>query len=286
MGHVPPAGTMTDASRAIDDGSFGRLAGLVHRESGIVLSESKRSLVVSRLGRRIRELGLADFAAYCSYLDRGEDRAETQRLISLLTTNVTRFFREGHHFDALKSDLLPPLLNRARSGGRVRIWSAGCSSGEEPYSIAMCILALMPEASRHDIKVLGMDIDAEVIARARRGSYANLGEDDIPASLRKDFFEPDPTLPQALRVTTAARSLVTFNELNLLRDWPMRGPFDVIFCRNVVIYFDAETQAGLWRRFAEILAPGGTLFLGHSERIGPAEAGLFETTGVTRYQRR
>lgn len=278
--HMPGVG-----EPGIDDRSFRQIAAIVHGEFGIALSENKRGLVVSRLSRRLRDLRLPDFEAYCSYLDKAEGRDERRQMCSLLTTNVTRFFREAHHFRVLVDEVLPPLVARARAGGRVRLWSAGCSSGEEPYSIALTVLQLCPDAPRRDIRVLGTDIDPQVIRRGREGVY-DLREADIPDDLRKAHFIPEEARPGTWRVGTDLRKLVTLAELNLMDDWPMKGRFDVIFCRNVVIYFDAETQQRLWTRFAEALAvPGGTLFLGHSERVtGPATDRL-TPVGVTQYRR-
>ena len=269
----------------IDEKSFRRLAGIVQAECGIVLNDSKRNLLASRLGRRLRELGLADFEAYCRFLETEQGPEERRRMTSLLTTNVTRFFREMHHFDALETQVLPPLVARAQSGGRVRIWSAGCSSGEEPYSIAATVLKVMPQAGRYDIRILGTDIDPEMIRKGRSGVYWGLDCAQFPPDARRRIFEGESAPEEAWRVSEGLRGLVTLAELNLMQDWPMRGQFDVIFCRNVVIYFDAETQARLWKRFASVMAPSGYLFVGHSERVaGPAEAS-FTPSGVTQYRR-
>ena len=280
--------TVTDAPTAatfeVDDRSFRRLAEMVRADFGIALGENKRSLLVSRLSKRLRDLQLPTFAAYCNYLDGEAGAVERRRMCALLTTNVTRFFREAHHFRALSDQVLPPLLARARTGGRVRLWSAGCSSGEEPYSLGLTLLQACPDAARLDIRILGTDIDPEVIRQGRVGVY-DLREAQIPVALREAYFEPVPSADGHARVGPELRRLVTLAELNLIRDWPMKGRFDVIFCRNVVIYFDAELQARLWIRFAETLAPGGHLFVGHSERVaGPATDRLVPA-GVTQYRR-
>lgn len=269
---------------ALDDRSFRRLAEIVRQEFGISLGENKRSLIVSRLSKRLRELQLPDFAAYCRHLDGGEGAAERRRMCALLTTNVTRFFREAHHFEALAGDVFPPLIERARAGGRVRLWSAGCSSGEEPYSLALTLLKACPEAPQLDIRILATDIDPGVLRHAREGVY-DLNGAQIPPALREAYFAADPGGDGLCRVGTDLRRLVTLAELNLMSEWPMTGRFDVIFCRNVAIYFDVATQARLWMRFSEALAPRGHLFVGHSERVAGPAAGRFVPVGVTQYRR-
>jgi chemotaxis protein methyltransferase CheR len=212
----------------------------------------------------------------------GEGVDERQRMLAALTTNVTRFFREPHHFDHLKEKVLPPLLEQARRGGRVRIWSAACSSGQEPFSIAMTILSLMPDAASRDIKVLATDIDPNMVAEGRRAVYAPHLLDGVPADYRKRWTS---TSAAGVRMHDDLRELVTFNELNLIGDWPMKGRFDAIFCRNVAIYFEDDTQARVWSRFAPLIPTDGALYIGHSERIqGPAVA-AFRPDGVTTYRK-
>jgi chemotaxis protein methyltransferase CheR len=204
-------------------------------------------------------------------------------MIAALTTNVTRFFREPHHFEHLKERLLAPMAEEIRNGRRVRIWSAGCSSGQEPYSIALSILSVMPDARSFDLRILATDINAHVLETARQASYTAEEAASVPVALRRAWMEPQPD--GALRLDAAVRGLVTFRPLNLIGAWPMKGPFDAVFCRNVVIYFDERTQMRLLSRMAALLKPGGFLYLGHSERlVGPAEA-LFRSDGTTSYQR-
>ena len=268
----------------VDDASFRLLASIVHSDCGIVLSDSKRNLVVSRLSRRLRDLRLPDFQAYCRYLEAEGGPQERRRMTSLLTTNVTKFFREAHHFLELEGKVLPPLIKRAKAGGRVRVWSAGCSSGQEPYSIAIKLLELLPDAAHYDIRILGTDIDPDMIRTGQAAEYTSVDDDQMPIQLRQKYFTATRD-GMSIRAVRAVRDLVTFAELNLIQDWPMRRHFDVIFCRNVVIYFDADTQRRLWSRFAEVLATDGHLFVGHSERVsGPAEA-QFNPAGVTQYRR-
>lgn len=269
------------ATIEMSDADYRRITERVHAEYGLYLPDAKKDLVYSRLLRRVRALGLPGFAAYCSFVESPAGAAERTEMLSALTTNVTHFFREMHHFDLLRQSVLPPLLQAARKGGRLRIWSAGCSSGQEPYSLALTVLSLLPEAARHDIRILATDVDPQVIARASEGSYPASDRASIPQPMLAQCTEPTS---DGFRIGDAARALVTFAPLNLMGDWPMRGPFDVIFCRNVAIYFDAPTQERLWQRFAGLMRPGGHLLIGHSERVtGPAETSL-ENVGITAYR--
>ncbi|MCW2283280.1 chemotaxis protein methyltransferase CheR [Rhodoblastus acidophilus] len=260
---------------------FRDIAAMLYADARIHLTDSKASLVYSRLIKRLRALNLESFADYCALLREDED--ERAEMLSALTTNVTRFFRERHHFEHLSSRVLPNLLAQARRGGRVRLWSAGCSSGEEPYSIALTILEQDPRAADLDVKVLATDIDPRMVARGRDGIYAEaaLAEDIAAPALQRFFLREGAQR----RAGDELRKMVAFRRLNLNGDWPMRGPFDVIFCRNVAIYFDDATQGALWEKFADKLSPGGWLYIGHSERVdGPASARL-SSAGVTAYRR-
>ncbi|MFN4155266.1 MAG: CheR family methyltransferase [Paracoccaceae bacterium] len=276
---------MPDTDIPLNDREFSRIAELVHTLAGIVLAEAKRPLVHSRLIKRLRVLNLRDFVAYADFISAHGSDAERLELISAVTTNVTSFFREQHHFDTLTTTALPPLMARAQAGARVRIWSAGCSSGEEPYSIAATLLAVCPEVQRYDVRILATDIDRTVIEKTRRAVYppdAASGLD--PQQARRLFTEVKPGEP--LQISEKVKRLVTCNALNLQNNWPMTGPFEVIFCRNVVIYFDKLTQERLWQRFADLLAPDGFLMIGHSERITGAALSEFRTEGMTTYRRR
>ena len=253
----------------------------LHGDAGIALDETKVPLVYSRLAKRIRALGLSSFRDYCALILSHEGVDERQRMLAALTTNVTRFFREPHHFEHLRRHVLPPLLADAGRGGSVRIWSAGCSTGQEPYSIALTILGMLPGAASLDIRILATDIDTNVIATARTAEYPDDLVRDIPVDLRSRWLKR--TGGGAWAMSAEVRELVRFRELNLIRDWPMKRPFHAIFCRNVVIYFDEPTQATIWRRFSDNLIRGGTLLIGHSERVlGPAQS-RFTTTALTTY---
>lgn len=263
------------------DADLAAIAAILHEIAGIVIAPEKGAMVQSRLARRLRTLGLDNFAGYVDLLRSPDGIAERKKMISALTTNVTQFFREGHHFDLLRDTALPPLLAGARAGGRVRIWSAGCSTGQEAFSIAMVLADLAPDLAGLDLRILATDIDAEMIEKGRTACYAQLAADAVPPGYRKRFLEP---LSGGVRVNTALRNLVTFQEHNLHGAWPIRGRFDVIFCRNVVIYFDQAAQDRLWRRFEQTLNPGGWLFAGHSERIRTDRGSRLETAGVTAYR--
>jgi chemotaxis protein methyltransferase CheR len=203
-------------------------------------------------------------------------------MLAALTTNVTRFFREPHHFDHLRQTVLPPLIQRARAGGKIRIWSAACSSGQEPYSAAMVLMSMLPDAGNYDVRILATDIDPNVVAEAREGVYAETLLTGVPDDFRRRWITP--IAPGRVALDDDLRALISFKELNLIGDWPMKGRFDAIFCRNVAIYFDDATQARLWSRFTPRLEDGGVLYIGHSERVsGPAAAEL-APSGITTYR--
>lgn len=269
----------------LDPAAFDCIAGLAYREAGLFIPQAKSAMVRTRLARRLRALKLPDFGAYCDLVESPDGHAELAAMISALTTNVSHFFREEHHFDILRRSLMPRLREKARAGQRIRIWSAGCSNGQEPYSIAMTLrdAGLAPQA---DVRILATDIDPVVVAHARAGRYDETMMAGLPEDLRNRFFTPpEETGESGWRIAPELGRMVVFRELNLLRDWPMRGFFDAIFCRNVVIYFDGDTQSNLWPRFAGQLEPEGWLFLGHSERVSESGLPYFESRGMTSYQR-
>jgi chemotaxis protein methyltransferase CheR len=259
---------------------FASIAATLHAASGISLSPSKTSLVYSRLAKRLRALGLESFRDYCKLIAGSDGVDERQAMLAALTTNVTRFFREPHHFDYLRK-LMPELSAKAKRGGRVRLWSAGCSSGEEPYSIALTILSTLPNANELDVKILATDIDPVILAKAKEGLYSREALEPVPAELRKYFDGADAN--RRFSPAPAVRDMIAFRELNLIGPWPMTQKFDVIFCRNVAIYFDEPTQDRLFGRFAESLNPDGRLFIGHSERVNDAR---FISDGLTAYRLR
>ncbi|WP_443026282.1 CheR family methyltransferase [Sphingomonas sp. CCH5-D11] len=256
-------------SPPLGDAEFRAIAAIMQDEARIHLSDAKTTLVHSRLSRRLREQGLGNFQEYVRLVQK--DREERAAMVVALTTNHTHFFREAHHFDHFRATTMPWLQQRARRGA-IRIWSAGCSSGEEVHTIAMCLLGesrQVPAWLRQaDLKLLATDIAPHVVESASRGLYSAATVEAVPARYREAWMRSSGGDYQ---MAAEARSLVTAKVLNLFEPWPMRQSYDVIFCRNVMIYFDDQANAELQARFVELLAPGGFLYIGHSERlIGPA----------------
>jgi chemotaxis protein methyltransferase CheR len=261
------------------------IAAMIYADAGIHLNESKASLVYSRLSKHIRNLGLKGFREYCTLVSSPEGAPARREMLSHLTTNFTRFFRENHHFEHMKNEVLPELIARAKAGGRVRIWSAASSDGQEPYSIALTLLSLLPNAADYDIRILATDIDPKILALARAGAYDAAALETVSPAMRKQYFrEVDIDGRRKWQVDDRVKKLITYNELNLMAQWPFKGPFDVIFCRNVVIYFDEPTQMKIWTRFAGMLAEGGHLYIGHSERVSGESKALFDNIGITTYR--
>jgi len=266
---------------SLSPAEFAAIAEYAKQAFGLHMPESKREMVFARLIKRLRRVGIADFATYLAYVKQDANSQERSEFLSALTTNVTQFFRENHHFDYLRTVALPPLIDKARKGHRVRIWSAGCSAGQEPYSIAMTLLDLCADAHSLNIKILATDIDPRILDTAKTGRYPLSERAAIPENLRKTAIAAADT--DSFTVSDAVRKLVSFAELNLIAEWPMQGMFDVIFCRNVAIYFDASTQSTLWNRFANLLNDDGHLMIGHSERLSGAAVQKLRNTGVTVY---
>jgi chemotaxis protein methyltransferase CheR len=263
---------------------FSRIAEFLHQTTGIRLTEANDRMVYARLASRVLEVGLTSFSAYLDQVLASKASDEMDRFISALTTNTTHFYREGYHFEFLETNVFPDLINQARSGGRIRIWSAGCSTGEEAYSIAICLLRAFPDAPAHDVKILATDIDLNVLARAKAATYAPNTMRDLSKTLLETGFDPVPDTDH-FTPKPQVRSLVTFRPLNLIEGWPFHGPFDVIFCRNVAIYMDADTQEMILTRFRDVLREDGHLFIGHSERLAPSLKSSFTAVGNTIYRR-
>ena len=278
----PPAPTMVEGEFHFTAEDFQKIAQILHSYAGIALGEGKAALVYSRLAKRLRILGMQSFREYCTLVSDSRQVDERLAMMAALTTNVTRFFREPHHFDHLRDKIMPALAQRARRGGRVRLWSAACSNGQEPYSMAITVLSALPEAPGLDVKILATDIDPNMVAEGRAGIYREEAIEPVPADLRRQWFRKVPD-SQTYQVSDELRTLVSFKELTLIGDWPMRGKFDVIFCRNVVIYFDEPTQERIWSRFAPMIEDKGVLYIGHSERVSGPAARLMETDGLTTY---
>jgi chemotaxis protein methyltransferase CheR len=260
-------GNSADAQEfELSDAVFHRLRELVRRHTGIALADSKRELVYGRLARRLRALELNSFADYCALIESGPG-GEVQELTNAITTNLTSFFRENHHFQQLAGEIFPQIEANRAASKRIRLWSAGCSTGEEPYSIAMIMREALAHLRDWDVKLLATDIDSKVVQTAAAGVYSNDRFTGISPERFKRWFAPVAGRPDHCQASRELKSLVTFRQLNLFDAWPMKGPFDVIICRNVVIYFDKETQRGLFERMAELQEPGAWLIIGHSESL-------------------
>ncbi len=264
------------------DRQFKRLRAFVAEHTGIALSEAKKDMVYGRLSKRIRSHFAGNFQAFCDAIEQG-DAQEQDFLINAITTNLTAFFREAHHFDYLRQRLIPELLRRNAHSRKIRIWSAGCSTGEEPYSIAMS-LAGDNQLAGWDIKILATDLDANVLKHAEAGIYSEERISKLAEQQRQYFQRGRGSNSGLVRLKPEIRERVSFKRLNLLHDWPMRGPFDLIFCRNVVIYFDKPTQTKLFDRFADLLVADGHLFIGHSESLYKVTE-RFTSLGNTIYRR-
>jgi len=265
---------------SMTDSDYRFISQAVYDECGIVLSDQKRDMVYSRLARRVRLLKLSSFADYIRYLETNE-ASEFTEFINAITTNLTSFFREPHHFEFMKKKVLPEMKKNHVNDRRVRIWSAGCSTGMEPYSLAMTLHNKFP--SNWDFKILATDLDTNVLDTAKNGIYQSESVTGVNDSLLQNFFKQDAS-GDRYKVKDKLKQLITFKQLNLLEPWPMKGPFDVIFCRNVVIYFDLKTKNRLFERYYELLRPNGYLILGHSETMS-REVKLFKPLGTTIYQK-
>jgi chemotaxis protein methyltransferase CheR len=252
---------------AFSDTDFDALRKLVKEITGINLTDQKRELVYGRLARRLRVLQLQTFAEYRDILseDGGE---EIRELCNAITTNLTSFFRESHHFDYLRDHVLGPLQANRNASRRVRIWSSACSTGEEPYSLAMTVFESFQDLRSWDVKILATDLDSDVLAKAQRGVYGADRMRNMDRQRLEGFFtEQRGRDGPCYEVIPELKSLITFKQLNLMHTLPMKGPMDAIFCRNVVIYFDKDTQRELFARIAQLQRAGDLLFLGHSESL-------------------
>lgn len=246
---------------SLNDEEFRYIRNLIYEHCRINLHDGKKELVRARLSRRLRELQLSSFAEYCTFVRNNMDK-ELVVLVNLLSTNKTSFFREKSHFPFL-NEILPDIAKKKRVGSRLRLWSSACSSGEEAYSIGMVVAGFLEKYPFPDTKILATDISTKVLEKAVTGQYEKDQVDSIPANYRK--FLTKNKLEYG--ITEKVRHLITFRRLNIMGQWPFKGPFDVIFCCNMMIYFDHPTQVDLINRFYDYLAPQGYLFLGHSESL-------------------
>ncbi|MEL6302074.1 MAG: protein-glutamate O-methyltransferase CheR [Pseudomonadota bacterium] len=266
----------------LSDAQYKRCREMIADLTGIQMSEAKKGLVVRRLGTRMRALEINDIDRYLDLINRG-DAIEVEHFTNSVTTNLTSFFRENHHFDYLKNTFLPEHINRGSK--RLRIWSAACSTGEEPYSIAMTLAETLPNLGSWQIDILATDIDTQVVSTAKRGVYTMDRVDGLAEErLKQWFLRGRGAQAGRVRVRPALQKMIDFRVMNLLAEWPRFEPFDVIFCRNVVIYFDKATQAELVRRFHTTMDPDGLLIMGHSESLHRVSED-FRLLGRTIYKR-
>lgn len=265
------------------DADFLRVKSLVYDFAGIDLNDSKKNLVYNRLAKRIRFLQQDSFGQYLDYVE-AQGEAEFIHLINAITTNLTFFFRENHHFEYLAETVIPHLLKTNQSTKKIRIWSAGCSTGEEPYSLAIVLKETVP--SGWDAKVIATDLDTNVVETAMTGVYKMDRLKGVSEARKKQWFLKGKGANEGnVKVKPELQKIIEFGQINLMNEWPLRDAIDVIFCRNVVIYFDKETQAKLFNRYADILPDGGHLFIGHSESLYKV-CDRFELLGKTIYQKK
>lgn len=264
---------------------FDFLRALSNERTGIVVTDDKFDMFYSRLARRVRALGLSNFADYCDYLDRPANGDEITELVNALTTNLTSFFRENHHFDFLAERLLPEHVRRHTGGKRsLRIWSAGCSTGEEPYSLSMVLDEQARLLRGWDIGILASDIDSNVLTQASAGIYPMSRVEGLPTARLKRYFQKGKGRQSGkARVRDVLRQPLRFSRINLMERLDLETQ-DVIFCRNVIIYFDKPTKIRLLEKFANVLADDGHLFVGHSESLHQV-TDRFELIGNTVYRK-
>jgi chemotaxis protein methyltransferase CheR len=274
LGSVP--GTVELTTREFDS-----LRALIHEIAGIALAPAKRTLLESRLQRRLRALNLHSFADYIDRLAQ-PGTPEVVEMINCVTTNKTDFYREPHHFRFLQQQVIPTAQARNIGARRLRIWSAGCSTGEEPYTIALAVAdALGPRLKSWDVRILASDIDTKVLETAAAGTYPADRIEVVPDHLRERYFSPSSSSPGAWDIDDSLRRMITFRRINFADPrWPINTQFDLIFCRNVIIYFDRDTQAVLFERFAQLLKKDGHLVIGHSETLSWLTGTFAQVRGV------
>ncbi|MBT4519431.1 MAG: protein-glutamate O-methyltransferase [Halieaceae bacterium] len=279
------AGASSDSTAGLmGDQEFNNIRAVIKEMTGISMGDSKRLLVQRRLSTRLKATGITTIGAYIEHLKTAK-AAELEAFTNAVTTNLTSFFRENHHFEFLRDKFLPGLAAKGGGSRRLRIWSAGCSTGEEPYSLAMTLQESLQNLRQWDAKILATDLDSDVLKTCKGGIYAQNRVDNMSESrLKRWFIKSSEHGDDVYSATRDLRDLIVFNQLNLMKEWPMRGKFSVIFCRNVVIYFDKPTQRILMDRYANAIEDGGYLILGHSESLNNV-SDRFELVGQTIYRK-
>ncbi len=248
------------------DEDFDFLRKLVFEKTGITIQPHKKTMVYGRIAKRIRKLGLKSFKEYSDFVTGPDAGGEVIDFINAITTNLTKFFRENHHFEHLHKVGLPQAIAKNRKDKRLRIWSAGCSAGMEPYSIAMTLRDTLRDVDSWDAKILATDIDTNMLNTCRNGEYKIDELESIPAKYQSDYVKVDAE-NEIILMSDKLKKLIAFKQLNFIDPWPVKGPFDIIFCRNVVIYFNKDTQKTLFNKFADVMAPEALLYIGHSESL-------------------
>jgi chemotaxis protein methyltransferase CheR len=269
------------------DSDYYRLSKLAHKHAGINFMEAKRELVYGRLQKRVRLHKMKSFKQYCDYLEADDSSDEMKHFINAITTNVTSFFRECHHFEFLQNTILPEILHENKNAVKhtLRVWSAGCSSGKEPYSIAMVLRESIPDIDSWDARILATDLDSEILSVAKQGVYPVDQLDGVSPERRKRWFKRGQGAnANTVRVDAAVRDLVHFKQLNLINHWPIKGLFDCVFYRNVAIYFSRESQIQIVDRIANHIKSDGYLIVGHSESLFGVSK-RFESIGHTIYRK-
>ncbi|MCC6475562.1 protein-glutamate O-methyltransferase [bacterium] len=253
-------------SEKVSDSDFRKVAELVKSLAGINLTDGKQELVSARLAKRLRALHLNSIGEYLIFVREQKSQDELVTMLDAISTNLTSFWRESDHFDYVVEKALPKMVQKGQT--TIRAWSAGCSTGEEPYGLGMLIHGNLPNPGRFDFKILATDLSTKVLDTAKRGRYGEDRVKSIPPELLNKYMTREKHDGAFIySVESVIRNLISFNRLNLMESWPMKGPFDLIFCRNVMIYFDKPTQTKLIHRYFDLLRSGGTLFVGHSESL-------------------
>ena len=266
----------------MEKSEFLRVSRLARSIAGLNLPEEKAPLVKSRLQRRLDVLDFSSVGAYCDFIESGDGHSEIDDFISVLTTNVTRFFREPHHFEHFKSVVLPRIVAEKQINSRFRVWSCACSTGAEPYSIAAYLAAANLVGLGIDVRVLATDIDASALKFAQAAKYPPPDAAAIPPDLNKYFVQNGPDF---VSPSNSLRDLVSIKRLDLTKKWPFSTKFDTVFCRNVVIYFDEDVTESIWHRLAGVIERGGYLYTGHSERVSGIATEYFDLEAITTYRR-
>ena len=264
-------------STELSDRDFRRFSALIYEKCGINLHQGKKELVRARLGKRLRETGFRDFNAYYKFVTQKDSGDELVRMLDAISTNLTSFFREEKHFDFLKEVVFPTYVagkNRT-AFHRPRFWSAGCSTGEEPYSLAIWLLEYFGKSPRFDVKILASDISTKALTQAKNGVYPAVRLEKVSASIVRTYFQRGYGRQEGyFRIKPSLRKMIEFKRFNLMEPFPFKEAFNLILCRNVMIYFDKTIQQGLANKFYDALLDGGYLFIGHSETLTGIDHGF------------